>query len=253
MNRRTQGMLVCLALWTGAELCAAEKPKYDSLVVKGVKIQYLTAGKGDAVVLLHGLASSADLNWTLPGVVAELAQRHFVIALDFPGHGKSDKPEQEAAYGKQVIADVLALMDHLKVRQAHLVGYSLGGMVAMRMMVDHPDRVLSGTLGGMGWLQSGSVLHKFWEGLGAKDRKGNSKGFFSGIPAYALTEQELKQIKLPVKVIVGEQDPCRQMYVVPLQKIRPEWPVVQIKEAGHITCLLKPEFKQEISSWLKSL
>lgn len=233
-----------------AGTCLAEETTSHSFTVDGVKIHYQTFGTGSPVVLIHGLAATADLNWKLPGILAELAKNHQVIAIDMPGHGKSDAPEKASAYGKQIPEDVVALLDHLKIEQAHIVGYSLGGMVTMRLMADHPDRVLSGTVGGMGWLKEGSPLQKFWEGLANRIGAKTSAAFLRGVPELALTEDEVKNIAVPVKVIVGDRDPCRPMYVVPLQKIRPEWPVTEIEAAGHLNCVIKPQFKEEIAAWI---
>jgi pimeloyl-ACP methyl ester carboxylesterase len=116
------------SLWLGLigfgisdRLHAAAPPESRAFQAAGVKLHYLAAGQGEPVILLHGLASSAEINWKLTGV----------IALDLPGHGQSDKPEKESAYGKQVVEDVVLLMDHLKIQKAHIVGYSIGGWVRM--------------------------------------------------------------------------------------------------------------------------
>jgi pimeloyl-ACP methyl ester carboxylesterase len=106
---------------------AAGLPASDFLDCHGVKIHYVVEGVGEPVILLHGLYSSAAINWQLTGVFSKLAKDHRVIALDLPGHGRSDKPENEAAYGLAIIDDVVALLDELQVKQAHVVGYSLGG------------------------------------------------------------------------------------------------------------------------------
>src|SRR5262245_8765302 len=113
-------------------------PESFDFDAKGVKIHYLLAGEGEPVVLIHGLDSSAQLNWNINGVIAELAKDHQVIALDMPGHGQSDKPSNESAYGRQIIEDVILLLDRLKIKKAHVVGYSLGGMVALKLMAVHP-------------------------------------------------------------------------------------------------------------------
>lgn len=242
---------VAAGLNSTVKLVAAEKTASHTFVPDGVKLHYLTAGKGPPVVLIHGLASSAEMNWKLPGLIDELAKDHQVIALDLPGHGRSDKPEKDAAYGRQVVEDVVLLLDHLKIKQAQVVGYSIGGMVTMKLLATHPDRVSSAVIGGMGWLQDGSGLQKFWERLGGRGGTRNSAGFLHGISEFALTEAELKKIKVPVKVIVGDRDPCQKMYVVPLQKVRTDWPVVEIPDAGHFNCLVKPEFKQELAAWVR--
>src|SRR5262245_32453421 len=93
---------LCVVLLTdvlAARAHAAERPRSESFIVSGVKIHFLVQGQGQPVVLIHGLHSSAQLNWNLPGVMSELGQDHLVVAIDLPGHGQSDKPADENAYG----------------------------------------------------------------------------------------------------------------------------------------------------------
>src|SRR5262245_25453173 len=131
----------------------ADEPSVGTFDAKGVKIRYVTQGSGEPVVLIHGLHSSAAGNWQFPGIFTTLAKDHQVIALDLPGHGGSDKPDDVAAYGVQMAEDVVLLMDHLKVPKAHVIGYSLGGMITVKLLTLHPDRVLSAVVGGMGWVR----------------------------------------------------------------------------------------------------
>ena len=164
----TRRMCFYLIAACGLQPVAATIPRADQPVshffdANGVKLHFKIAGDGEPVLLIHGLHSSAEINWQLPGVIRDLAADHQVIAVDLPGHGRSEKPEEEEAYGLQVLADVLLLLDHLKIKRAHLVGYSLGGMVALKFASQHPDRVHSLLLGGMGWLRDGSALQKVWE------------------------------------------------------------------------------------------
>ena len=127
--------LVALAAVTvGANPCAAAPPASDFLNCHGVKIHYVVEGTGEPVLLIHGLYSSAAINWQLTGVMGELAKDHQVIAFDLPGHGRSDKPENDAAYGLAIIDDVIALLDHLVVKKVHVVGYSLGGMITVKLL-----------------------------------------------------------------------------------------------------------------------
>jgi pimeloyl-ACP methyl ester carboxylesterase len=143
----------------GGAIQATDIPASHTLDVNGVKIHYFVAGKGEPVVLIHGLRSSAMMNWGLPGIFSPLAKDHQVIALDLRGHGQSDKPENEAAYGLEMVEDIARLMDHLHVQKAHILGYSMGGIVALKFLTKHPNRALSAVLGGMGWLKEGSSVH----------------------------------------------------------------------------------------------
>jgi non-heme chloroperoxidase len=228
---------------------AADAPSQQAFQAKGVKISYIVAGKGEPVVLIHGLMSSAFINWQLPGIFDTLAKDYQVIALDMPGHGASDKTEKEEAYGEQLAEDVVLLLDHLKIKKAHLVGYSMGGMITGKLLVNHPDRVLSATVGGMGWFKEGSLPQKFFSG--AKREEGKALNIcFRSLAKLAITEEELKAIKVPVTVLVGENDICKQLYVEPLRKVRPDWPVVEIEGAEHLFCITKQQFRGEIVKWL---
>jgi pimeloyl-ACP methyl ester carboxylesterase len=244
-------LVACLAAFASSTTFAAPAATTSkSFDAYGVKIHYLEAGKGDAVVLIHGLDSSAQLNWNINGVIAELAKDHHVIALDMPGHGQSDKPASEKAYGNQIVTDTALLLDHLEIKQAHIVGYSLGGMVSLKFIATHPDRSLSGTLGGMGWLREGSPLQKFWERMPGRNSARTPPEFTHTIGQLALTEDQLKAIKVPVKIIVGERDPVKRLYVVPLEKVRSDWPVVEVPGAGHLNCIMKSQFRDEIVAWI---
>jgi pimeloyl-ACP methyl ester carboxylesterase len=228
---------------------AFSAPVSHNFDVQGVRIHYFVEGRGEPVVLIHGLHSSAGMNWIVNGVFGELAKDHQVIALDMPGHGRSDKPDDEKAYGTQIVADVLALLDHLQIKKAHIVGYSLGGMIAVKFLAMHPDRGLSGTVGGMGWFREGSRIQRIWDRL--PGREGTPPAFMHSVSQLAVTEQDLKEISVPVEVVVGARDPVKRMHVDPLRPVRPDWPVVEIEEAGHISCVTTPEFRKAISDWVR--
>ena len=217
----------------------------DEFSSGGVKIAYTVQGGGSPVLLVHGLLSSGAMNWTLPGLTAALAKNHRVIVMDCRGHGRSDKPQTEADYGVKMVEDVIALLDHLDIRQVHLAGYSMGGMIAMKTAVLHPKRVAGLLLCGMGWLQEGGMQQKFWAGIAGRCGKGIA-ACMNGMARLAVTSAEIKALKMPAAVIVGDDDLVDSLYVMPLEKIRPDWPVTRIADAGHITCILKPAFREAV-------
>ena len=117
----------------------------------GAGIAYLVRGHGPDVLLMHGFASDADGNWVRPGIVdALVASGRRVVAYDARGHGESDKPHDEAAYaGNAMVRDARALLDHLAVDAVDVVGYSMGSLVASRLIPVEP-RARSLVLGGVG-------------------------------------------------------------------------------------------------------
>jgi pimeloyl-ACP methyl ester carboxylesterase len=223
----------------------------DSFDSNGVRIAYMVAGKGEAVVLVHGLYSSAEMNWVMPGIFDRLARHHQVIALDLRGHGKSDKPTDDADYGQPMVEDIARLMDHLQIQKAHIAGYSLGGIIAMNFVVNHPDRVRSAALGGVAWLRQGSALQGVWMNLPGRENSRTPPACVHGIARLAVTADQVKAIKVPVEVLVGDRDPCKRMYVDPIQTVRTDWPVVVVEGAGHINCVLKEQFKQGLVDWIE--
>lgn len=133
--------------YTALLLCFAAAPtlafedKY--LDANGVKIRYIDAGKGEAIVLLHGGTSNLE-SWTSRGVVDNLAKDFRVIAFDARGHGKSDAPRDPAAYGRQQALDVVRILDALKIQRAHIIGFSLGSSTVAQLLTLHPERFLTG-------------------------------------------------------------------------------------------------------------
>jgi pimeloyl-ACP methyl ester carboxylesterase len=118
----------------------------------GTEIAYLDEGDGEPIVLVHGFASNKETNWVGPSWVATLkgAGRR-VIALDNRGHGASTKFYDPSDYSVDKMgSDVVALLDHLNIERADLLGYSMGGRIVGNLATAHPDRVRSAVIGGIG-------------------------------------------------------------------------------------------------------
>ena len=108
--------------------------------VNGVHMYYETYGDGTPLVLLHGGMLNIDLNFA--GLIPTLAKKHRVIGVEMQGHGRTadiDRPITPAA----LASDIVALLDHLDIDRAHVLGHSLGAGVAMELAVSYPDRVRS--------------------------------------------------------------------------------------------------------------
>lgn len=114
----------------------------------GLRLSYDVHGTGDAVVLMHSFGFDGEL-WERMGVVAAL-DGFSVVSYDARGHGRSDHPGDPALYGADAMAaDVSCLLDHLEYRSAHLVSFSMGSFVALRVL-ERDDRIARAVLGGVG-------------------------------------------------------------------------------------------------------
>lgn len=118
-----------------------------------VEIAYIDEGEGDPIVLIHGFGSNAGVNWVYPGWVSTLTKAgRRVVALDNRAHGASSKLYDRADYSLPIMADdVLALMDHLNIERADVMGYSLGSRIAATLALHHPERVRALIIGGLGY------------------------------------------------------------------------------------------------------
>jgi pimeloyl-ACP methyl ester carboxylesterase len=110
------------------------------------------SGAGDPVLLIHGFASSHFVNWVSPGWFKTLNDAGYrVIALDNRGHGSSTKSYEPSDYSPDRMAsDASALLDHLGIGRAHVMGYSMGARIAAFMALDYPEKVATLILGGLG-------------------------------------------------------------------------------------------------------
>ncbi|ODT08175.1 MAG: alpha/beta hydrolase [Mesorhizobium sp. SCN 65-20] len=110
------------------------------------------AGSGEPVLMIHGFASSHYVNWVSPGWFKTLSEAGYrAIALDNRGHGLSSKSYEEADYTPPKMAsDAVALLDHLGIERAHVMGYSMGARVSAFLALEAPERVATLVFGGLG-------------------------------------------------------------------------------------------------------
>ena len=123
----------------------------------GVRIAYVDVAAesgdlGEPILLIHGFASSHRINWVNPRWVDTLTRAgRRAIAFDNRGHGGSEKLHDPAAYHSDVMArDAKNLLDHLGIRRADVMGYSMGARIGAFLALAEPDRVRSLILGGLG-------------------------------------------------------------------------------------------------------
>ena len=146
-------LLRLLALFVFLGTAAAQDRYFDA---GGVRIRYVDMGSGPAVVLVHGFTGDIERSWINTGVLANLSTDHRVLAFDLRGHGHSGKPHDPRAYD-EIGLDVIRLLDHTGVKRAHVVGYSLGGIIIAKLLTTHPERFMSALIGGAAYRRSRSA------------------------------------------------------------------------------------------------
>jgi len=196
----------------------------------GVEIAYFDDGEGDPILLIHGFASNVAVNWRSTGWIDTLRRSgRRVVAFDNRGHGASGKTYDPEDYRPRRMAqDAANLMDHLAIGRADVMGYSMGGRIAVVLALGRQERVRSLVVGGMGTAlvegmggeeriaaaleapsldavtdQTGRVYRKFAEQTGADLRALAAciRGSRERVSAESLAE-----LRLPVLVAVGTRD-----------------------------------------------
>jgi pimeloyl-ACP methyl ester carboxylesterase len=196
----------------------------------GVDIAYLDTGEGEPIVLVHGFASNKEVNWVATGWVTTLTRAgRRVIALDNRGHGASAKLYDPAAYHTSRMAeDVRALLDHLGLARADVMGYSMGARNTAFLALAHPDRVRSAIFGGLGinLIDGGALPLSIAEALEAPSLAAVQDPFGRMFRAFAeqtksdlkalaacirgsrqtLTREQVAAIRVPLLIAVGAKD-----------------------------------------------
>lgn len=196
----------------------------------GVELAYLAAGEGEPIVLVHGFASNKEVNWVAPGWVSTLTRAgRRVVALDNRGHGASAKLYDPQAYHSSRMAeDVRALLDHLDLPRADVMGYSMGARNTAFLVLAHPERVRSATFGGLGinLVEGAAMPPSIADALEAPSLAAVQDPFGRTFRAFAeqtrsdlqalaacirgsrqtLSRHDVARIEVPVLVAVGSKD-----------------------------------------------
>lgn len=207
-------------------------PPFSRFRHDGLELAFFDEGdpSGAPALLIHGFASSANVNWVYPGWLKTLGDAGYrVIGIDNRGHGASEKPHDPAAYYPPLMAgDAAALLDHLGIPEAHVMGFSMGARITAFMALAHPHRVRSVVFGGLGigmvdgvgdWdpIQEallapslGDVTHergRMFRSF-AEQTKSDRQALAACIMTSRtlLTADEIKRIDMPALVAVGTTD-----------------------------------------------
>ena len=245
-------------------------PKFYS---GAVEIAYLDEGEGDPIVLVHGFASSKNVNWVYPTWVSELKKNNRrVIALDNRGHGESSKLYDPEDYHIGIMAaDVLALMDHLEIERADVMGYSMGARITALLAQTQPRRIRSAILGGIGigLIKGGGPGQAVVEALEAPSLTDVTDPVGRMFRAFAdqtrsdrralaaclrgsrrlMTTEEAAAISVPVLIAVGTTDEIAGSAQA-LQKIIAGSKVLDIPDRDHMRAVGDKVYKKGVLEFL---
>lgn len=240
----------------------------------GLKLAYLDEGEGEPVLLIHGFASSSFYNWVQPGWVPTLtAAGYRAIAIDNRGHGESDKPHDKAAYTPTLMAgDAAALLKHLGIAKAHVMGYSMGARISAFLALDHPQRVHDLVFGGLGigMVEGAGDWSPIADALMADDPesvvhpRGRMFRMFAdktrsdkvALAACVITSKEeisaenMARITQPALVAVGTRDDIGGS-AQELAALMPHGEAIDIPNRDHMLAVGDKVFKQAVLDFLK--
>jgi pimeloyl-ACP methyl ester carboxylesterase len=224
----------------------------------------------------------------MPGVLGALAKKYRVVAFDARGHGRSSKPHDAEKYGREMVEDCVRLLDHLHIARAHVIGYSMGAMIAGKLLELHPDRIITLTLAGAPAIRADDDLFRFF-GLLADDLE-QGRGIGSlimtltpanrplpseeqlqfinrlnaafnderalaavvrGWKAMAVDDSFLPKNRVPTLALVGELDPLRPR-VEALCKRMANVELKTVPRADHMNAFQRAQFRRQLLDFLAS-
>ena len=224
------------------------------------------------------------MNWFPTGLLASLPAEYRLLAVDQRGHGRSDKPHDPAAYGASFARDVVNLLHALEIEKAHIVGYSMGGWIALFLAAEHPDRIRSIVVGGNGWRppgsgppeevrpwlaaldriaeDGGSVTDALWQpgwpeatpemraGLDTNDAAALA-AVLRGMSTLDVAEEALRYNPIPTLAVIGSDDFLRPAADA-LVEVKPNVELVVLPERNHATALFDPGLESAVLEFLRA-
>jgi pimeloyl-ACP methyl ester carboxylesterase len=241
----------------------------------GVTIDFLDEGgrADEPIVLVHGFASNKEVNWVWPGWITALTRdTRRVIAIDNRGHGRSSKLYDPADYDTALMAgDVRALLDHLGLERADVMGYSMGARITAFLVLEHPDRVRCAILGGLGirLVDGVGLSPRIADALLAPSRENVTDPTALTFRAFAeqtksdmralaacirgsrqtLTREEVGRIRVPLLVAVGTKDDVAGSAEA-LATLIPGARSLDIADRDHMTAVGDKAYKAGVTEFL---
>jgi pimeloyl-ACP methyl ester carboxylesterase len=228
-----------LTLICSSVVHAQQKPTTGYAPVNRLKMYYEVHGSGDPVVLLHGSFMTITNNWA--PWIGELSKTRQVIAVEMQGHGRTADIKRDFSY-PQLADDVAALLDFLKVKKADVIGYSMGGGVAMQLAIRHPAKVrkvvsISAVFRHDGWVKEaldafpkmtsemlkGSPIESDYKKLSPTPDKFDEfirRVIAMDLKAYDFGADKLGATKSPVFFIHGDADGVRLAHISEMFRLK---------------------------------
>jgi pimeloyl-ACP methyl ester carboxylesterase len=240
----------------------------------GVRLAYETVGTGNPIVLVHGFASDRNQNWKNVGWYETLTDAGYqVTAMDCRGHGESDKPHDDASYGDKMVADILSVMDAAGIERADLMGYSMGGILTVGLLMTHPGPIRRAIAAGIGETYFATRSHRAgianalrapdpstitdptqkafraFASQGGKDILALAACMSADRTMYA--KEQLVRCTTPVLVVDGDKD-TQAGSPEPLARAFANGRAVTIPGRDHMTAVGDRVYKQAVIEFLKS-
>jgi pimeloyl-ACP methyl ester carboxylesterase len=231
-------------------------------------------GEGRPMILVHGFTSNRTENWLRLGWYGAFERRRMrMIALDNRGHGESAKPHDPAMYSREKMSnDILALMDHLGIERAHLMGYSMGARLVLAAALKAPKRFATVTIGGVGekmFERREFTGNPMAEAMEAADPESIKEPMLKSFRQFAdaqgedrlalaaltrakdepLTKEELAKLDVPVLVVAGARDELAGD-PEPLAKIFPDGRAVKLPGVDHFSAIPHGLYKAAVFDFL---
>ena len=240
-NMKTTALFfsMLVTIFMSGVVSGQQKPTTGYAPVNGLKMYYEIHGTGEPLVVLHGAFMAITDEWT--DWINELSKTRKVIAVEMQGHGRTADIKRDFTY-EDLSDDVAGLLDYLKIPSADIMGYSLGGGVAMQCAIRHPEKVrkvvvISAPYARDGWVKE---ANDFWPNFNAEMFKGTPAqtereklnpipnsfpDFFNHIKAmtmrpYDFGADKLKATKAPFFFIHGDADGVRLEHITEMFRLK---------------------------------
>lgn len=190
-------------------------------------MHYTIAGEGPTITLLHGAALTIETNWS--NQIPIFSRKYRVVAMDLRGHGRTNNPSNTLDY-ETMAGDVSKLLEKLNTGKTSLIGFSMGGMIATRVTIDHPELVKTLILCSSGYYVSEEGLNLFARSVNPQmleEANPELADFYRRIhrsggldywkqlldqlvkssKKHRISLADLSRINVPTLILVGDHDP----------------------------------------------